>query len=126
MLTGKGGVFFAANARTDDKEFVFAQLDLNAEPTKPNKTTIEVDLLSVFYGLELFIHYARTTRAQLSQPTSFKPAMVITASAVGWYQFPVNPQYCAAKHGLVGLTRSVGPRLLAVDSLSVIAICPVS
>jgi 15-hydroxyprostaglandin dehydrogenase (NAD) len=122
---GQGRIdFFAANAGTDDKESVFAQFDLNAEPTKPNMTTIEVDLLSVLYGLKLFIYYARKTRAQLSQPTSFKPAMVITASAVGLYQFPVNPQYCAAKHGLVGLTRSVGPRLLAVDNLSVNAILP--
>lgn len=34
-----------------------------------------------------------------------------------------NPQYAAAKHALVGLTRSVGP-VLAKENITVNAICP--
>jgi 15-hydroxyprostaglandin dehydrogenase (NAD) len=116
--------FFAANAGIEDKESVFAQFDLGAEPIKPNLATIEVDFLSALYGLKLFIHYARKTRTQLPPSASFTPAMIITASSAGLYKFPVNPQYCAAKYGLVGLTRSVGSRLLAEDNLSVNAILP--
>lgn len=116
--------FFAANAGIADKESVFAQFDLETEPAKPNLAAIEVDLLAAFYGLKLFIHYARKTRAHLSPSSSFTPAMVITASSVGLYQWSLNPQYCAAKYGAVGLTRSVGPRLLAEDNLSVNAILP--
>jgi 15-hydroxyprostaglandin dehydrogenase (NAD) len=122
---GKGRIdFLAANAGTDDKEFVYSQFDLEAEPAKPNLTTIDVNLLSAFYGLKLFIHYARKTGAHLPPSASFKPAMVITASSVGLYQFPLYPQYCAAKYGLVGLTRSVGRKLLADDNISVNAILP--
>jgi 15-hydroxyprostaglandin dehydrogenase (NAD) len=122
---GEGRIdFFAANAGTGNRESVFAHFDLNADPVKPDLKTLEVDLVSVFHGLKLFIHYARKTRAQLPSSVSFTPSMVITASAVGLYPMPSDPQYCAAKHGLVGLTRSVGPRLLAEDNLSVNAICP--
>lgn len=116
--------FFAANAGIVDQESLFAHFDLEAEPAKPNLAAIEVDLLSSFYGLKLFIHYARKTRAQLPSSASYTPAMIITASSVALYQFPVGPQYCAAKYGLVGLTRSVGPRLLAEDNLTVNAILP--
>lgn len=35
-----------------------------------------------------------------------------------------NPQYCTAKHGLVGLTRSCGPPFLKQDSITVNCICP--
>lgn len=116
--------FFAANAGISDKESIFAPFDLEVEPSKPDVTTTEVDLLSVLYGLKLFVYYARKTRAQLPPTASFEPAMVITASAAGLYPYPISPQYCAAKHGLVGLTRSVGRRLLAQDSISVNAILP--
>lgn len=122
---GQGRIdFFAANAGTNDQELVYAKTDLDAEPTKPNLKTIDVNMLAVFYGLKLFIHYSRKTRARLPPSAPFTPAMTITASAAGLYGFPVNPQYCAAKHGLVGLTRSVGATLLSEDGLSVNAILP--
>lgn len=116
--------FFAANAGILDQESMYAHFDLEAEPAKPNLATIEVDLLSSLYGLKLFIHYTRKTRAQLPASALFTPAMIITASSVALYQFPTGPQYCAAKYGLVGLTRSVGPKLLAEDNLTVNAILP--
>ena len=124
-VEGKGRIdFFAANAGIEDKESVFAKFDLEAEPVKPNLATIELDLLGVLYGLKLFIHYARKTRSELPPSASFTPAMIITASSVGLYQFPASPQYCAAKYGLIGLTRSIGSRLLAEDNLSVNAVLP--
>jgi 15-hydroxyprostaglandin dehydrogenase (NAD) len=122
---GKGKIdFFAANAGIDDKESVYAPFDLEAEPAKPNVKTLEVDLLAVFFGLKLFIHYARKTRSHLAPSTSFTPGMVITASNVGLYKFHISPQYCAAKYGLIGLTRSVGQRLLAEENMSVNAVLP--
>lgn len=125
--SSKGRIdFLAANAGITDTEVVYEPFDLDAEPVKPDLKTIEVDLLASFYGLKLFIHYARKTRQHLSpaESTDFTPGMIITASTAGLYPFSSSPQYCAAKHGLIGLTRSVGPRLLAEDGLSVNAILP--
>lgn len=83
---------FAANAGIDDRESVFQRFD-DEEPKKPNLKTLEVDLVAVFYGLKLFVHYVRKNE---------KPGgkMVITASCVGLYPFETNPTYCAAKHGV--------------------------
>ncbi|KAL9106475.1 MAG: hypothetical protein Q9227_008506 [Pyrenula ochraceoflavens] len=131
--------FFAANAGIDDKESVFATTDLDADPQEPNLTTLDVDLKSVFYGLKLFVHYARKTqrflRTRPSSPSTvingshppfdpYHPKLVITSSCVGLYRFETNPQYCAAKSGLVALTRSIGARFLRDDNLTVNSILP--
>ncbi len=120
---GSGRIdFFAANAGIGDKEHVFGHFDLDAEPNQPNLKCLEVNLLSAFYGLKLFVHYAR--KAQRSSPHQFDPNMVITASSASLYPFPFAPQYGTSKHGLLGLTRSVGPRLLQDDNIAVNCICP--
>lgn len=120
-----------ANAGTDDKESVYGlDMDLDAEePEIPNLRCIEVNLLSIFYALKLFIFYARKCQREASRqgvPVSppFNPKVVITGSCVGQYRFPVAPQYCAAKHGVVGLTRSVGGRLLRSDNIAVNCVMP--
>jgi 15-hydroxyprostaglandin dehydrogenase (NAD) len=121
--------FFAANAGIGDREHVFAHFDLDAEPTQPNLKCLEVNFLSVFYGLKLFIHHARKTQRSLASsdklsPHDFNPNMAITASSAALYPFSFAPQYCASKHGLLGLTRSVGPTLLRDDNIAVNCICP--
>ena len=50
--------------------------------------------------------------------------MVITSSCAGLYVFPIAPQYNAAKHAVLALTRAVGPFLMVTDNLAVNCICP--
>jgi 15-hydroxyprostaglandin dehydrogenase (NAD) len=115
--------FIAVNAGTDDKESIYGAMNLDAEPEVPNLKCIEVSLLSVFYALKLFVYYARKTRVTATA-LGFNPKVVITGSCVGQYPFPVAPQYCASKHGVVGLTRSVGKRLLKDDNIAVNCVMP--
>lgn len=115
--------FIAVNAGTDDKESIYDAMSLDAEPQEPNLKCIEVNLLSVFYALKLFVYYARKTQTTTTA-LCFNPRVVITGSCVGQYPFPVAPQYCASKHGVVGLTRSVGKRLLKDDNIAVNCIMP--
>ena len=49
--------------------------------------------------------------------------VVLTASAAGLYALPIIPQYTAAKHALVGLTRAMAPVAEKVG-IKVNAICP--
>lgn len=120
--------FFAANAGTGDKEHVLQPFDLDAEPSKPNTLCMDVNITSVIYELKLFIHYSRKTKRELSSaPESlklFNPKMVITASCVGQYPFPIAPQYTASKHACVGFTRSVGEPLLRHENIAVNCIMP--
>ncbi|MCJ1284734.1 hypothetical protein MMC26_004070 [Xylographa opegraphella] len=122
---------FAANAGIDDSEDVFAaevvpaDADTPVTVRPPNLKTLDVDLAAVVSGLKLFVAFARhSARADvaLGRPPRTR-SMVITASMVGLYPFETNPLYCAAKHGLIGLTRSVGPRL-AREGIAVNALLP--
>ncbi|MCJ1400152.1 hypothetical protein MMC11_003356 [Xylographa trunciseda] len=134
--------FFAANAGIDDSEDVFAAEveaavetngngTLNGDTTghltvkAPNLKTLDVDLAAVVSGLKLFVAFARhSARADAARGRARRARnMVITASMVGLYPFETNPLYCAAKHGLIGLTRSVGPRF-AKEGITVNAILP--
>jgi 15-hydroxyprostaglandin dehydrogenase (NAD) len=119
--------FFAANAGIADKEALLQPFDLDADPAKPNLNCIEVDLLGIFYGLKLFIHFARKTRRDLTRTissTPFNPKMVITASMAGQYPFFTSPQYAAAKHGCVGLVRSAAPALLKHENIALNCVMP--
>jgi len=127
--------FFAANAGIEDQEPTVGPWDLDAEPKKPNLRCVEVNEIGVFYGLKLFIHYSRKTQRALKghpgvqansslDPASFNPKMVITASCAALYPFPVAPQYNAAKHAVLALTRAVGKNLLASDNIAVNCIMP--
>jgi 15-hydroxyprostaglandin dehydrogenase (NAD) len=115
--------FFAANAGIADREIVGEQYDLDADPQKPNTVCMDVCITSVIFGLKLFIHYARKTKRDL-QDSSFHPKVVITASCVGQYPFPIAPQYSAAKHACVGYTRAVGDSLYEHDDITVNCIMP--
>ncbi|KKY14275.1 putative 15-hydroxyprostaglandin dehydrogenase (nad(+)) [Diplodia seriata] len=111
--------FLAANAGIDDRQSLYEtdeSLDEDGIPKPLNLKTVDVDLLAVFQGVWLFKHYARRNPGRGGK-------IVITSSAAGFYFMDSNPQYCAAKHGLVGLTRSCGPVFLK-ENITVNCICP--
>ncbi|EOD46630.1 putative 15-hydroxyprostaglandin dehydrogenase (nad(+)) protein [Neofusicoccum parvum UCRNP2] len=111
--------FLAANAGIDDRQSLYEteeSLDEDGIPKPLNLKTVEVDLVAVFQGVWLFKHFAR-------KGPNPGGKVVITSSAAGFYPMDSNPQYCAAKHGLVGLTRSCGPVFLK-ENITVNCICP--
>lgn len=113
--------FAALNAGIAEPDDTFHSLSSSADhsPSKPNTKTFEVDLLGVYYGIKLFVHYA-----SLNQPPAAPGGkIVITASSAGLYAMPGIPQYTAAKHGLVGLTRALAPKA-AEHNITINAICP--
>lgn len=127
--------FLAANAGRAERDHISAgPWDLDVEPIKPDLSSAEVNQSAVFYGLRLFVHYARKTNRDLKAGSSassstngphatFNPKMVITSSCAGLYPFPLAPLYNATKHGVLALTRASSP-LLATDNIAVNCICP--
>ena len=118
----------AANAGIDDRESPHGKFDLDAEPTEPDLATLDVDLKAVFYGLKLFVHYARKEARDCPELTSGgvkrQKKFIATASIMGMYPFPAQPMYGSAKHGVIGLVRSVARRFLQEDNIAVNAVCP--
>ncbi|KAK9796556.1 putative 15-hydroxyprostaglandin dehydrogenase (NAD) [Seiridium cardinale] len=113
----------AANAGIDDKQSLYQDnssmaLDENGVPSPLNLKTIQVDLESVFQAAWLFKFYARQGK------TAKGGKIIVTASAGSFYAMETNPQYTAAKHGLVGFVRSAGPVMLRQDGITVNCFCP--
>ncbi|KAK7206467.1 hypothetical protein BZA70DRAFT_105200 [Myxozyma melibiosi] len=108
--------FVAANAGIDDRDDVVAE-SAAEEPEPLNFKTIDVDLYGSLNTYWCSLHYMRRN------PDGRHGKIVFTASSAGLYAFPSNPEYCAAKHGLMGFTRSVA-QPLEKDKITVNAICP--
>lgn len=108
--------FAALNAGIAERDDIFGTIDTSKAPIKPDMSTFDVDLSAVYYGIKLFAHYA----AQNAVPGG---SIVATASAAGLYPLYAIPQYTAAKHGVVGLVRSLAP-VAAPHKITINAICP--
>ncbi|KAH6662484.1 hypothetical protein B0J14DRAFT_707596 [Halenospora varia] len=110
--------FFAANAGVEERESVYNLPVSEGELKKPNISTIEVDLHSVFYGLRLFRYYVRESA------TGQGGRMVVSSSMAGIYPMYLGPSYSAAKHGIVGLIRSAAPKIHRDEGITLNAIAP--
>ncbi|KAH9207916.1 hypothetical protein DL95DRAFT_415240 [Leptodontidium sp. 2 PMI_412] len=108
----------AANAGIPDSQSVYALPGENAEPSKPDLKTLEVDLHSVFYGLQLLRYYVRKGK------NAEGGKMIVTASQAGFYPLHVGPMYCAAKHGVIGLVRAAAPKIFEDEHIALNAVCP--
>lgn len=100
----------------DDADNIFASIDPSKPPRKPDVSTIEIDLHGIYYGIKLFAHYA------WRNPTP-SGKIVVTSSVAGFYPNPASPQYAAAKHGVIGLVRSLAP-VAAPHNITINAIAP--
>ncbi|KIW19243.1 hypothetical protein PV08_03537 [Exophiala spinifera] len=129
--------FFAANAGTTEGEHLLdpTKDDLDADPTMPSMRCTQVNQVAVFYGLKMFLHYARVTNRALKAggagsgeqqqvKVPYNPKFVITSSCSALYPFPIAVQYAATKASLVSLVRSIGKNLLASDNVAVNCIMP--
>jgi len=86
--------FTALNAGIDDKDDFFGPTgDENGQPVKPGLKTVAVDLIGVFYGIRLSMHYFRKNESQGGK-------IVMTSSDAGLYPLVGVPQYTACKHGV--------------------------
>ncbi|OQV04652.1 hypothetical protein CLAIMM_09505 [Cladophialophora immunda] len=107
--------FVAANAGVVDLQSLYENQG-GDEPEKPNLKTIDIDLIGPIYCLWLATHYFRQNDGQGG-------SIAITSSSAGLYAFHTNPQYAAAKHGIVGLVRSAAP-VLQKENIRVNCVCP--
>lgn len=87
-------------------------------PQKPTLETINVNLLGTIYSIQLFTHLFLACKT----PDTEKGSIVVTASE-GVYSLPMDPIYCATKHALVGLIRSLWPTLIK-SNVTINAILP--
>ena len=110
--------FVFANAGIVERFNFYESHPTGKPPPPPDQTVIDINLKSVINTSWLAQHYFR----QSTQ--SDNKNLVMTASVGGLYRCQVSPSYCAAKHGVVGLMRSIANHYYKHDGVRVNAICP--
>lgn len=116
--------FVAPIAGIGERQWLpFPEVSSKEDPhtfTKPDLSVIDVDLTGVLYTVALAVQHFRR---QTSIENSLLGRIGLVASVCGMYCVPSLPIYTAAKHALVGLTRSYG-KLLVEEGITVNAIAP--
>lgn len=78
---------------------------------------IEIDLISVMRGTQVALE-------QMREHLQGQPGVVVNvASGAGVFALDASPDYTAAKHGVVGLTRACAPQKASCN-VRVVALCP--
>lgn len=116
--------FIAPVAGIGERKWLpFPEQSLAAKPqefTKPDLSVLDVDVTGVLYTVALAVqHFRRQTRRE----DGLLGRIGLVASVCGLYCVPSLPVYTAAKHALVGLTRSYG-KLLVDEGITVNALAP--
>ncbi|ETI26513.1 hypothetical protein G647_03290 [Cladophialophora carrionii CBS 160.54] len=104
------------NAGVGEIENVFVDnVDANGALVEPDFTVLKVNLIAPIVGTKLAIHHMR------KQPGG--GSIVITGSGKAFTGVGGTPMYATAKHGLLGLVRTLGPDLHRVN-VRINLMCP--
>ncbi|KAK4918421.1 hypothetical protein LTR49_013813 [Elasticomyces elasticus] len=95
--------FVFANAGIVERFDFYQAHPAGKPPPPPDQTVIDINLKAVINTSWLAQHYFRQS------PHSENKNLVMTSSVGGFYRCQVSPSYCASKHGVVGLMRSIAP-----------------
>ncbi|GAA6016638.1 hypothetical protein JCM10207_000130 [Rhodosporidiobolus poonsookiae] len=88
----------------------FDHVDLDTLASRPpTLAVVRVNLDGVLYTLHAALAYFRT---QDKDSNGWRGKFVATGSNASFYPFPNDPLYAAAKHGVLGAVRAVGPKVL--------------
>jgi NAD(P)-dependent dehydrogenase (short-subunit alcohol dehydrogenase family) len=85
------------------------------EFVKPDLSVVDVDLTGVLYTIGLAVQQFRRQDAIAWSKGEYRGKIGLVASVCGFYCVPSLPIYTAAKHALIGLTRSYGVLLQDAD-----------
>lgn len=116
--------FVAAVAGIGEKKWIpFPEEVMRMGPgefAKPDLSVLDVDLTGLLWTVALAV---QQFRRQEPDAEGWRGKIGVTASVCGFYNVATLPVYTAAKHGVVGFTRSYG-RLLPEEGISLNAVCP--
>jgi NAD(P)-dependent dehydrogenase (short-subunit alcohol dehydrogenase family) len=110
--------FVFANAGIVERDSFYAKFPGTGPPPPPDMLSVDIDLKAVIATGYLAQHYFR------QNPHGNGGCLISTSSVGGIYPAPFCPMYCAAKHGVLGFTRSVAKHFWVHDKIRANAILP--
>ncbi|KAE8372802.1 hypothetical protein BDV26DRAFT_285667 [Aspergillus bertholletiae] len=99
-------------------DFLDESLDESGELAPPNLQVINVNLIGAIYTARLAVHYFRKSAGRHNEAVT--GSIVFTASASSFQNFGA-PDYATAKHGVLGLMRSLVDQLSPAVRVNAIA-----
>lgn len=116
--------FCGLNAGISDRDDIFNNItfDPSKPPQEPNVTTIDVNFTGQYYGVKLAAHYMNLDSSAAGKKR-VGGKIAVTSSGNGLFPISAVPIYCATKHALVGLVRSLGP-ISQAKNICINAIAP--
>lgn len=118
--------FVAPIAGIGEKKWIPLASEMqNDEFAKPDLSVVDVDLTGVLYTIALAMQQFRRQDpiSWTEDAKSYRGKIGLVASVCGFYCVPSLPIYTAAKHALIGLTRSYGV-LVQDEGITVNAVAP--
>ncbi|KAH8806874.1 hypothetical protein DL96DRAFT_1536627 [Flagelloscypha sp. PMI_526] len=103
---GSVDVVVANAGVTEIGRFSVVAYDSKGLPRPPNLKTLEINLIGVLYTAHLARIYL--SRDQKPNSTDLK-ALILLGSMASWQAIPLGTMYSAAKHGVLGVMRSLTP-----------------
>ena len=110
--------FVFANAGIVERDNFYAELDGEGPPPEFDQSVVDIDLNAVISTTWLARFYMR------KNPDKTGGCIVSTSSVGGIYATPFCPLYTAAKHGVVGLNRSIAGQFWKNDKIRVNTLMP--
>jgi 15-hydroxyprostaglandin dehydrogenase (NAD) len=116
--------FCGLNAGISDRDDIFNNItfDPSKPPQEPNLKTIDVNFTGQYYGVKLAAHYMNLDSSAAGKKR-VGGKIAVTTSGNGLFPISAVPIYCATKHALVGLVRSLGP-ISQAKNICINAIAP--
>jgi 15-hydroxyprostaglandin dehydrogenase (NAD) len=116
--------FCGLNAGISDRDDIFNNIssDPSKPPQEPDLKTIDVNFTGQYYGIKLAAHYMNLDSSAAGKKR-VGGKIAVTSSGNGLFPISAVPIYCATKHALVGLVRSLGP-ISQAKNICINAIAP--
>ncbi|KAK5175619.1 uncharacterized protein LTR77_000758 [Saxophila tyrrhenica] len=99
--------YVVANAGISVQDDVFSFDGEGEEPSKPDLTTLDVNLHGVMYTVKLSMHYFIKQNGTTPSPTQQDTCLILIGSGAAFLDVPRSVQYCSPKWGARGVMHAM-------------------
>jgi NAD(P)-dependent dehydrogenase (short-subunit alcohol dehydrogenase family) len=101
-------VVISAGLRSHNIKDLILERTADPTPTKPPSSVFDVNLLGTYYSSYLALWYFTDLKSRTNgMEVGWKPQLLFLGSLASYVEQPLSADYCASKHGVRGLWKSM-------------------